>query len=204
MIGRIQGILVEKTPPRVLVEVSGIGYEIDAPMSTFYVLPELGEKVILYTHFIVREDAQALYGFHRVAERDFFRRLIKINGVGPKLALGFLSGMSIEESITYIEQEDVIALTKLPGIGKKTAERLVIEMRDWLKSWQKPIGLNLYREGEQTVSQPTAAEMVVKDAESALVALGYKIHEAKKVVKQVQGEAKSSEDLIRMALKALA
>ena len=135
MIGRLRGIILEKQPPEILLEVSGVGYELQLPMTCFYELPSLGEEVILYTHFVVREDAQLLYGFNNRRERSLFRELLKANGVGPKLALAILSGMSANQVVSAIEREDISSLIKLPGVGKKTAERLVVEMKDRLKGW---------------------------------------------------------------------
>ncbi|WP_029859089.1 Holliday junction branch migration protein RuvA, partial [Vibrio parahaemolyticus] len=135
MIGRLRGILLEKQPPEVLIEVNGIGYEVQMPMSCFYELPNIGEEAIIYTHFVVREDAQLLYGFNTVKERALFREVIKANGVGPKLGLGILSGMTASQFVSCVEREDVSTLVKLPGVGKKTAERLVVEMKDRLKGW---------------------------------------------------------------------
>ena len=135
MIGRLRGILLEKQPPEVLLDVSGVGYEIQLPMSSFYSLPELGLEAIIYTHFVVREDAQLLYGFADKHERAMFRELIKVNGVGPKLALAILSGMSANQFVQCIHNDAVTTLVKLPGVGKKTAERLVVEMKDRLKNW---------------------------------------------------------------------
>lgn len=201
MIDRLYGQLLEKQPPKLVLNVSGVGYELNAPMTTFYQLPDLGEPVTLHTHFAVREDAHLLFGFHRTIERDFFRRLIKINGVGPKLALNFLSGMSIEESIVCIENEQISALTRLPGVGKKTAERLVIEMRDWLKTWDRASSLKL--DQSQPMQTVPVADTHIRDAQSALIALGYKDHEAKKAIRGIGAQASSSEELIRLALKAM-
>ena len=135
MIGRLRGILIEKQPPELLIEVNGIGYEVQMPMSCFYELPNVGEEAIIYTHFVVREDAQLLYGFNNVKERALFREVIKANGVGPKLGLGILSGMTASQFVASVEREDVSTLVKLRGVGKKTAERLVVEMKDRLKGW---------------------------------------------------------------------
>ncbi|MGS0729636.1 Holliday junction branch migration protein RuvA, partial [Shewanella sp. 0m-11] len=134
MIGRIRGLLIEKQAPEVLVDVSGVGYEIQMPLTSFFELPELGQEAVIYTHFIVREDAQLLYGFVSKQERSLFRLLIKANGVGPKLALTILSGMTAGEFVVCVERDDIATLVKLPGVGKKTAERLLVEMRDKLKS----------------------------------------------------------------------
>ena len=133
MIGRLRGIVLEKQPPEVLLEANGVGYEVHMPMTCFYELPDVGQEAIIFTHFVVREDAQLLYGFNNKQERALFRELIKVNGVGPKLALAILSGMSAQQFVTAIEREEVSTLVKLPGVGKKTAERLVVEMKDRFK-----------------------------------------------------------------------
>lgn len=143
MIGRLRGTLIEKQPPELLIEVGGVGYEIQMPMSCFYELPEIGQEAIIYTHFVVREDAQLLYGFNTVRERALFREVIKANGVGPKLGLGILSGMSATQFVACVEREDISTLVKLPGVGKKTAERLVVEMKDRLKGWVRVTCLRL-------------------------------------------------------------
>ena len=135
MIGRLSGILLEKQPPHILLDVQGVGYELDAPMSTFYQLPSLGEKVTLHTHMVVREDAQLLYAFADKRSRELFRELIRLNGVGPKLALALMSGMDVDELVMAVQHQDVSALVKIPGVGKKTAERLLIELRDRFKAW---------------------------------------------------------------------
>lgn len=207
MIGRLRGLLIEKQPPEILIEVSGIGYEVQMPMSCFYELPNVGEEAIIYTHFVVREDAQLLYGFNSIKERALFREVIKANGVGPKLGLAILSGMTAAQFVSCVEREDVSTLVKLPGVGKKTAERLVIEMRDRLKGWgagdlftpatdAAPIDNGT----DGLVSRPVNAE---EEAVSALVALGYKPAQATKIVSQVKKPDMSSEMLIREALRAM-
>ncbi|HIJ48241.1 MAG TPA: Holliday junction branch migration protein RuvA, partial [Gammaproteobacteria bacterium] len=135
MIGRLSGVLVERKPPELLVDVGGVGYELEASMSTFYQLPTVGESVVLFTHMVVREDAQLLYGFATESERRMFRALIRVRGVGAKLALAILSGMSAEDFVRSVQDENITALVRLPGVGKKTAERLVLEMKDRLKEW---------------------------------------------------------------------
>ena len=191
MIGRLQGILLEKQPPVLLIDVRGVSYEIEAPMSTFYHLPEIGQQLILHTHFVVREDYQALYGFYHLTERKLFRSLIKVNGVGPKLALTILSGISPDDFVVCVINEDTSSLTRLPGIGKKTAERLLIEMRDKVKDWGAP-GLS---------STPkTVATHASNEAVAALIALGYKPQEASRRVSQVAEEGRSVEQLIKAAL----
>ena len=197
MIGRLKGILVSKAPPFLLVDVQGVGYEVEAPMSTFYQLPAVDSEVILHTHLIVREDAQILCGFATESERRLFRSLIRITGVGAKLALAILSGMSADEFTRCVQDNDAASLTRLPGVGKKTAERLIIEMRDRLADW----------EGAETAALPDAAAQPVapdagREAVSALIALGYRPQEASRMVQLVDSEGLSSEDIIREALKA--
>jgi len=194
MIGRLQGTILEKQPPTILLDVQGVGYELEASMSTFYHLPECGENIVLHTHLVVREDAQLLYGFHSLSERLMFRSLIKISGVGPKLALTILSGMSTEDFTRCILEEDSKALTKLPGVGKKTAERLVIELKDRLAK-------------DDSIKLPGAPEKVerqanpVNDAVSALISLGYKAQQASQMVRDLDVEDKSTEEIIRAALQ---
>ncbi|MBC3764412.1 Holliday junction branch migration protein RuvA [Neptunicella marina] len=206
MIGRIRGVVIEKQAPEVLVEAAGVGYEIQVPMTSFYQLPDAGQEAIIYTHFVVREDAQLLYGFANKTERALFRELIKANGVGPKLALTIMSGMSAEQFIQCVNYEDVTALVKLPGVGKKTAERLVVEMRDRLKNLQPVIA-------EGGAPMPANNESVVvlgamddakQEALSALLALGYKQAQALQVIKSVYQDEMTSEQLIREALRAMA
>lgn len=203
MIGRVRGTLVHKHPPEVLVEVGGVGYEIQVPMTTLFRLPDLGREVSLLTHFVVREDAQLLYGFIDEADRRLFRQLIRVTGVGPRLALAILSGMDAASFAHCVQRDDLSALVALPGVGKKTAERLLVEMRDKLKEWQgEPGGA-----GESTAAglAGAARSAIVADAEGALVALGYKPQEASRVVAAVNDEsAADSEELIRRALKSMA
>ncbi|MBS0350297.1 MAG: Holliday junction branch migration protein RuvA [Proteobacteria bacterium] len=191
MISFLRGVIATKQPPYLTLEVNGVGYEIQAPMSTFYHLPDLLQSVTLLTHLIVREDAHLLYGFLQPTERDLFRALIKVNGVGPKLALAILSGITTEEYIQCIHQNDVARLTYIPGIGKKTAERLIIETRDAVSNWHK-MSENAGIDFEQNY---------IQDAISALTALGYKPAEAQKAVRQVQNAGRNSEELIRLALQ---
>ncbi len=199
MIGRLKGTLLEKQAPRLLLDVNGVCYEIDAPMTTFYELPEVGSALILHTHFVVREDAQLLYGFLRQSDRSLFRTLIKISGVGPKLALAILSGMSADEFVGCVQGGDSAALTRVPGVGKKTAERLVVEMRDRVKDWQ---GMSL--SPDAIASAAPSADDALKDAISALVALGYKPQEASRMVNAIESEGLASEEVIRLALRAVA
>ena len=202
MIGRLRGIILEKQPPLVLLEASGVGYEVHMPMTCFYELPELGQEAIVFTQFVVREDAQLLYGFNDKQERALFRELIKVNGVGPKLALAILSGMSAQQFVRAVEREEITTLIKLPGVGKKTAERLVVEMKDRFK------GLNgdLFNHSSDVPLPATAskaAEMDVEaEAASALVALGYKPQEASRMVSKVAKPGADCETLIRDALRA--
>lgn len=204
MIGRLRGILIEKQPPELLIEVNGIGYEVQMPMSCFYELPNIGEEAIIYTHFVVREDAQLLYGFNTVKERALFREVIKANGVGPKLGLGILSGMTASQFVACVEREDVSTLVKLPGVGKKTAERLVVEMKDRLKGWGAGDLFTPFTDAAPADSAPQAAQSnVEEEAVSALLALGYKPTQASKVISQVMKPEMSSEELIREALKSM-
>ena len=194
MIGSLTGKIVIKAPPQLLLEVGGVGYELEAPMSTFYGLPAVGETTRLLTHLVVREDAHILYAFGSLEERRLFRHLLKVQGVGPRIALAILSGTTVEGFAACVLAGDAGALTKIPGVGRKTAERLVIEMRDRLESDQ---------------ANPTvAAEMSVAGPEgeafSALVALGYKPAEATRLIKAVGAGATSTEDLIRKALQGAA
>ncbi len=199
MIGRLHGVLLEKQPPQLLLDVGGVGYEISAPMTTFYELPETGNEITLHTHLAVREDAHVLYGFLREQDRLLFRTLIKVSGVGPKLALAILSGMSADEFAGCVQNGDSALLTRLPGVGKKTAERLVVELKDRLKDWQ---GTTLTA-GIST-NRAAPASDALKDAISALVSLGYKPQEASRMVSQLESDGLASEELIRLALKAAA
>jgi Holliday junction DNA helicase RuvA len=202
MIGRIRGVLVYKQPPDILVEVGGVGYEVQVPMTTLFQLPELGSEVSLLTHFVVREDAQLLYGFIDERDRGLFRQLIKISGVGPKLGLTILSGMDSSSFARCVQRDDISSLMALPGVGKKTAERLLVEMRDKLKDWLVQTDATGQAGGGVTLAPVTD---VVADAEGALVALGYKPQEASRVVAAVNDDSvASSEELIRRALKSMA
>lgn len=200
MIGRLTGIVLEKQPPFILLEVQGVGYELDAPMSTFYELPAVGDKVVLHTHMVVREDAQLLYGFSHKRERELFRELIKLNGVGPKLALALMSGLEIDELIRAVQTQDANALVKVPGVGKKTAERLLVELKDRFKAWETMPGtLKSLSPGKPSGQPPSQSG----DAVSALVALGYKPQEASKAVAAIEEPGLSSEELIRRALRGM-
>ncbi|MDF2153698.1 Holliday junction branch migration protein RuvA [Vibrio sp. CAU 1672] len=204
MIGRLRGILLEKQPPEVLIEVNGLGYEVQMPMSCFYELPNTGEEAIIYTHFVVREDAQLLYGFNTVKERALFREVIKANGVGPKLGLGILSGMTASQFVACVEREDISTLVKLPGVGKKTAERLVVEMKDRLKGWGAGDLFTPFTDAAPLDAADQAnGDNAQDEAISALLALGYKSVQATKVVSQVAKPEMTSEQLIREALKSM-
>lgn len=206
MIGRLTGELAEKQPPQLLLDVNGVGYEVEASMNTFYKLPALGQSVVLYTHMVVREDAQLLYGFADQQERILFRALIKTNGVGPKLALAILSGTSSEEFIRCVHNEDSATLVRIPGVGKKTAERLIVEMKDKLDRLEIPTMTEFAlaaSESGMVVSKPVDNR---QEAESALIALGYKPAQATKAIENsasALGEGASVEELIRTALKSM-
>lgn len=194
MIGRLRGTLVWKRPPALLVDVNGVGYEVEAPMTTFYSLPEAGQPVTLHTHLVVREDAHLLFGFANESERLMFRTLLKVNGVGAKMALAILSGMSAESFARCVRDNDVASLVRLPGVGKKTAERLIVEMRDRFAAVSDQPAV--------AGSAPVTLHNPVNDAVSALVALGYKPQEASRMVNGVEAEGLASEEIIRRALKA--
>lgn len=199
MIGRIRGVLLEKQAPELLVDVNGVGYEIHAPMTTIYKLAGLGENVELFTHLIVREDAHLLYGFASIRERALFRALIKVNGVGPKLALTILSGMDVEDFVRCVRDNDAAGLVRLPGVGKKTAERLLVEMRDRLRDWHAD-GLAVADGAARLPVQQGGDHLL--EAESALIALGYKPQEAARMIAALgKDAADTSEELIRLALK---
>ena len=190
IVGRITGILIEKNPPEVVVDVGGVGYEIAVPMSTFYPLPAVGERVSLHTQLIVREDAHLLYGFATHSERAAFRQLLKISGVGPKVALAVLSGLSVNDLASAIATQDAARLTKIPGIGKKTAERLLLELRD------------KFQTSGAISSTDSAAVSDSDDILNALIALGYNEREAQFAIKQMPGDVAVA-DGIRQALKIL-
>jgi Holliday junction DNA helicase RuvA len=203
VIGRLQGIILEKAPPYLLIDVNGVGYEVQAPMTSFYPLPTVGEQVVLHTHLSVSENAHQLFAFYTLDERRLFRTLIKVSGVGPKMALAILSGMPVAEFVRCVMEGNANALVKLPGVGKKTAERLIIEVKDRLKDWgvaASSVATNHMDFQQQPLS------MITADAESALIALGYKPTDAAKVIASVQKTAspETSEELIRLALRSLA
>ncbi len=197
MIGFLKGRLAVKQPPMLMVDVNGVGYEMEAPMSTFYGLPATGEPVALFTHLVVREDAHILYAFGTDAERRLFRGLLKVSGVGPKIALGILSGSSVEDFLRTVEAEDVAMLTRIPGIGRKTAERVIIEMRDSVKKLSMPAGGGIPA-GLGSVMTPQS------EAFSALIALGYKPPEVVKLLKAVDEPDLATTEIIRRALKSAA
>jgi Holliday junction DNA helicase RuvA len=190
----LKGMLAAKLPPTLVVDVQGVGFELEAPMSTFYGLPATGETVALFTHLVVREDAHVLYGFGSEAERRLFRALLKVSGVGPKIALGILSGASVEDFLRIVEAEDVAMLTRLPGIGRKTAERVIMEMRDHVQKLSSASPSEILR----PEAQPTAQS----EAFGALLALGYKPAEITRLLKSVDEPGLSTTELIRRALKA--
>jgi Holliday junction DNA helicase RuvA len=193
MIGSVRGRIVAKAPPQLLVEAAGLGYELEAPMSTFFRLPAVGEEVRLLTHLVVREDAHVLYGFGTEDERRLFRSLIKVSGVGPKIALALLSGLSVDAFAQCVQSDDVAALIKVPGIGRRTAERLVVEMRDRLEAG-----------GAAAASAVPVGASPEAEAFGALVALGYKPAEATRLLKAAGPGTHSTEELIRRALKGAA
>ncbi|MFT7287030.1 MAG: Holliday junction DNA helicase RuvA [Halieaceae bacterium] len=199
MIGRISGTLLRKQPPEILVDVAGVGYELQVPMTTLFQLPGLGETVTLLTHHAVREDAHTLYGFVAERDRQLFRYLIRVSGVGPKLALTILSGMDADSFARAVRSGDLSALVALPGVGKKTAERLLIEMRDRLASWIEQLTDDLDAGGASS----RAAADKLSEAEEALVALGYKPAEAARLVAAVDSDTVAdSQELIRLALRS--
>ena len=195
MIARLEGELLDKQAPCVLIDVNGVGYEVNVSLNTLVSLPEIGASLALLTHFVVREDAQTLYGFISSRERELFRALIKVNGVGPKMALGILSGMTVDEFSTAVFSEDIGLLVKLPGVGKKTAERLVIEMRDIIDS----VGLT------SAIDSNNENKDVRLEAEGALISLGYKQQDVSKIMSKLDLKSVSTaEDIIRLALKSIA
>lgn len=200
MIGQLRGKLIEKKPPQILLDVQGVGYELEASMNTIYKLPEVGQELTLFTHFVVREDAQLLFCFYERDERLLFRTLIKVNGVGPKLALTILSSIDPNAFAQCVAHNDTATLIKLPGVGKKTAERLIIEMRDKLADWSQvsdsATGV-MIQQGINTVKS------AIGDAVSALISLGYKPQDASKAIANIKEEGLSSEELIKMALQGM-
>lgn len=195
MIGRLRGIILEKQAPDLVLDVQGVGYEVAAPMSTFCSLPAINEEVSLFTHLVVREDAQLLYGFATTRERLLFRSLLKVNGVGAKLALTILSGSDVDDFSRSVQEGDAASLVRLPGVGKKTAERLIIEMRDRLKNISGAMGL------KPVVSEAASLAGAKDEAIEALVSLGYKSIEADKMIRIVADDGLTTEELIRLALQ---
>ena len=196
MIGRLKGILLEKQPPFLLIDVNGVGYECQAPMNTIYNLPEVDSSVILHTHLSINENAHTLFAFYSLEERSLFREVIKVNGVGPKLALAILSATSAMEFARNVHHGEVSSLVKIPGVGKKTAERLIIEMKDRLKDWKFEDS-----DSTQSSSEQTPRNNQVDEAISALVSLGYKQQVAMNAIKKVGDDSLPSASLIRLALK---
>ena len=199
MIGRLSGTLIEKQAPYLLIDVTGVGYEVQAPMTSFYPLPDIGGNVILHTHLSVSENAHQLFAFYTLEERLLFRILIKVSGVGPKMALAILSGMAVDDFVDCVKSDNVAALVRVPGVGKKTAERLIIEVKDRLSDWgSEP------RTGSVAMPSEPSPSAIVADAESALIALGYKPTQAAQMISAAQkAEAVTdSEALIRLALRS--
>jgi holliday junction DNA helicase RuvA len=197
VIGFLKGRLAVKQPPMLMVDVNGVGYEMEAPMSTFYGLPAAGEAVSLFTHLVVREDAHILYAFGAEGERRLFRGLLKVSGVGPKIALAILSGASVDEFLRTIEAEDAAMLTRIPGIGRKTAERIIIEMRDSVQKLSMPAAGSA-----ASALNPAAAASPQSEAFSALIALGYKPPEITRLLKSADEPGLSTTEIIRRALKS--
>lgn len=195
MIGYLRGQLIDKQPPFITLDVNGVGYELEVPLSTLFQLPELNQQLILHTHLVVREDAQLLYGFFSKRDRLLFRELIRLNGVGPKLALALMSGMSADELISCVHAEDTASLMKIPGVGKKTAERLLVELKGRFKDWEASPG------SQPRATSQTPAGNAEQDAISALVSLGFKPAEASRSIRSVFAADLPSEELIRRALQ---
>lgn len=211
MIGRIKGIILDKQANQILLDVNGLGYEVEVPMSTLFQLPEVGKQASLHTHMVVREDAQLLYGFYESHERTLFRLLIRLNGVGPKMALGILSGLNIRELADCVHRNDLNALVRLPGVGKKTAERLIIELRDKLEDWYQEANADgtLKQAGASASGASQTNSMSYREAEEALIALGYKPQDASRAISQValkleaDGLALETSIMVRMALRGM-
>ncbi len=206
MIGRLSGILLEKQPPFILIDVNGVGYECQAPMNTIYNLPDLSQPVILHTHLSVSENAHTLFAFYSLEERKLFRELIKVNGVGPKLALAILSAMNAVEFVYSVRESDVVRLVKIPGVGKKTAERLIIEMKDRLKEWSINNVVDGSVKNDSTSNnlaptESTFSSSNIQEAVSALVSLGYKPQSASLAISKIGDDSLPTASLIRLALK---
>lgn len=206
MIGRLQGKLVAKQPSWIILDIQGVGYEITLPLSVFASLPAVDESLTLWIHQVIREDANLLYGFARLEDRQLFRELVKVTGIGPKVGIAILSAMTSSALLQAVQHEDLQALTRIPGIGKKTAERLLIDLRDRLKAWQPQQMARLELEDGVEANVAAALPVVnpIAEAESALVALGYKLTEASKAIAAVAVKGMDTQDLIRAALKGMA
>lgn len=213
MIGQLRGVLIEKTPPDLLIDVGGVCYEVHAPMTSIYRLPETGHEVVIHTHLAVSETSQQLYGFADKQDRELFRALIKVSGVGPKLGLAILSGMEAADIVRHVREDNVSALVKVPGVGKKTAERLIIEMRDRLKAWnvdtdgsENSAGSIKQLLDDDANNNTVSSTDIAGEAESALIALGYKPAQAMQLINAVLKEQQvdKTEELIRLALRSLA
>jgi Holliday junction DNA helicase RuvA len=200
VIGRLRGTLAEKQPPHVIIDINGLGYELEVPMTTLYRLPSVGEPLTLHTHLVVREDAHLLYGFFEKRERELFRELIRLNGVGPKLALALMSGLEVDELVRCVQAQDTSVLVRIPGVGKKTAERLLVELKDRFKAWEVVPGMSPLAVEPRVGGAVSSAE---SDAVSALISLGYKPQEASRAVSAIKADGLSSEDMIRRALKGM-
>lgn len=196
MIGFLSGKIISSKPPLILLDVNGVGYEVFSPMFTFYRLPPIGQTVNLHIHMVVREDVMQLYGFFEEKERALFRELIKVSNIGPKLALAILSGIEADHFVQCVHLQDANSLVRIPGVGKKTAERLILEMQGRLEDWKTLFYVN-------DTLPPTESQASISEAISALMALGYKSREAEVAIKRIYAEGLSSQELIRMALKAM-
>ena len=202
MIGRLRGILAEKKTTHLILDVNGLGYEIEVPMTTLYLLPPVGEPLTLHAHLVVREDAQLLYGFISWRDRDFFRELIRLNGVGPKLAIALMSSLEVDELVRAVSSQDTSSLTKVPGVGKKTAERLLVELKDRFQAWEFIPGMFAFVPNHSDMPEAQVASSE-SDAVSALISLGYKPQEASKAMSAIKDKNLSSEEMIRRALKGM-
>ncbi len=200
MIGRIKGTLIQKDPPIMLVDVNGVGYEIEAPVRVFFELPHDGEEVTIITHMLVREDAQILYGFNNYGQRELFRKLLKVNGIGAKSALAVLSTMSVDEFVAMIQSQDVAAIVKIPGVGKKTAQRLIIEMRDKLGDVASD-DISLPGSGAQAANLGNMPATAQSEALIALQSLGFRPQEVNMLIKQIAKDGMTAEEIIRLCLQ---
>jgi len=202
MIGQLIGVIIDKKPSQILLDVNGVGYEVDVPLTTFCELPETGVKIVIHTHLVVREDAHQLYGFLQLSDRKLFRDLLKVNGIGARSALSILSGMDANSFVRCILDGDIKLLTQIPGVGKKTAERLVIEMRDRLGKWSEENNVD-FGELKPAIKLPPTKQAEA-DAISALISLGYRLPDATKMVNKVAADGLTSAELIRLSLQGLA